>query len=361
MRNTKKNRSIPRRYYRPDLLLCPTCHTRLQRFRTLWHKYLVTLTERAHVFSQGYRCPNRRCPQRTVVHRSTEAEQLSPSGISFGFDVIVQIGWWRFWEHQTLDEIHRKLRDRHLSISRRHIANLILDFLALVYAAQPARLEEFRADWERHGLYISVDGMQPETGNDALYVVRELTHDVTLWADILSTRSADALRTQVVEPILALGFRLRGVVSDAEEGVRDAFATVRPRVAHQACQAHCLNKAGEPIFERDRAFKTDLKRDFRPHLRAVRRQILALPPHDPFQPILLDYAEALRVTLRTDGRPPFDLGGLCVFADLRAVEASLRRCQKKGGIRCSRRYGRSRCYADPIGKNMPACSGSGSG
>jgi len=33
-----------------------------------------------------------------------------------------------------------------------------------------------------------------------------------------------------------------------------------------------------------------------------------LPSHNLFRPILLGYADALRVTLRTDGRPPFDLG-----------------------------------------------------
>lgn len=361
MRRAKKNKNVPKRYYRPERILCPRCHTRLQRVRTLWHKYLVTLTGRTHVFSQSYQCPNRRCPQRTVLHRSSEAEQLSLPGLSFGFDVLVQIGWWRFWEHQTLDEIHRKLRERHLPISRRHIPNLILDFLALVYATQPARLETFRADWERHGLYISVDGLQPETGNDVLYVVRDLTHDVTLWSTIVSSQSADVLRAQVVEPVLALGFRLCGIVSDAEGGLRDAFHAACPGVPHQACQGHCLREAATPIFEWDRALKTDLKRDFRPHLRAVRRKILALPSHNLFRPILLGYADALRVTLRTDGRPPFDLGGLSVFDDLKTVQASLRRCWKKGGIPCWRDCSRSRRCASRMPVTVPACDGNANG
>jgi hypothetical protein len=40
-----------------------------------------------------------------IIYRSVEAEQLSLKGSSFGFDLIVQIGRWRFWEHRTLDEI----------------------------------------------------------------------------------------------------------------------------------------------------------------------------------------------------------------------------------------------------------------
>jgi len=47
------------------------------------------------------------------------------------------------------------------------------------------------------------------------------------------------------------------------------------------------------------------------------------------RPLLLEYVEALRSSLRVRSVAPFNLGGLRVGADLRAVAASLRRCQKK--------------------------------
>ncbi len=334
MRKAKNNRRVPKHYFRPEATQCPQCGTPLSRLYTLWDKIIVTMEGRIHVFNQAYHCPSPRCSHFPIIYRSEAADRLAPKGGSFSFDLIIHIGWWRFWEHQTLDEIQAKLRDRHLPVSRRHILNLILDFLALVCATQPQRLAAFRREWERRGLYVSVDGLQPETGNDSLYVVRELTHHVTLCAVIVSNRSAENLRTQVVEPILARGFCLRGVVSDAEEGLRDAVALACPGVPHQACHTHCLCEAAKPIFERDRALKTDLKRDFRPHLRQVRRHIAALSSHDPFRPILGDYADILRLTLRQGGRPPFDLGGLHVFEDLQTLARSLRRCQKKRNILC---------------------------
>jgi hypothetical protein len=199
MRKAKNNRRVPKRYFRPEATHCPQCGTPLSRLYTLWDKIIVTLEGRIHVFSQAYHCPVPTCSQPPTVYRSEAAEQLAPKGSSFGFDLIVQIGWWRFWEHQTLDEIHAKLRVCHLPISRRHILNLILDFLALVYAAHPNRLAAFRREWGRHGLYISVDGLQPETGNDSLFVVRELTHDMTLWAGIVSSRSVENLRLKSLE------------------------------------------------------------------------------------------------------------------------------------------------------------------
>lgn len=361
MRKPKNNQRVPKRYYRPAVRLCPACGTPLVRLYTLWDKVIVTLAGRLHVFNQAYHCPSPTCAQRETIYRSEAADRLAPRGSSFGFDVIVQIGWWRFWEHQTLDEIQTKLRDRHLPISRRHILNLILDFLALVYATHATRLAPFRREWERHGLFISVDGLQPETGNDTLYVIRELAHDITLWAVLVSSGSVDNLRTQVIEPVLALGFRLRGVVSDAEEELRDALALACPGTPHQACHTHCLQEAAKPIFERDRALKTDLKRDFRPHWRQVRRQISALSPHDPFRPILSDYADILRLSLRQGGCPPFDLGGLQVFEDLQAVDRSLRRCRKKGDIHSWKRCCRSQPSATPMRETINVSCGNAVG
>jgi hypothetical protein len=102
-----------------------------------------------------------------------EAEQISPKGSSFGFDVIVQVGRWRFWDHRTLDEIAALLKALRLPVSRRQILYLIGDFLALLRAAQPAKIEALRTYFQRHGLVISLDGMEPEQGNEMLCIVRE--------------------------------------------------------------------------------------------------------------------------------------------------------------------------------------------
>src|SRR3989304_6139660 len=101
MRKAKDNENILKRYYRPTITSCSR-----------------------------------------VIYRSDEAEQLSPKGSSFGFDMITQIGWWRFWDHRTLDEIAALLNAKRLPVSRRHILYyLIGDFLALLRAAHPAETE----------------------------------------------------------------------------------------------------------------------------------------------------------------------------------------------------------------------------
>jgi hypothetical protein len=331
MRKAKDNANVPKRYYRPTIKTCPHCGAPLRRRWTQWDKYVLTLEGRIHVFSLSYSCSRSRCSQSRVIYRSVEAEQLSPKGSSFGFDVIVQVGRWRFWDHRTLDEIAILLKALRLPISRRQILYLIGDFLALLRAAQPAKIESLRTYFQRHGLVISIDGMEPEQGNEMLFVVREANLDLTLVAETLYSSRADLISRQLLEPIKALGFRIRAVVSDADKNIRRAVEASLPGCPHQACQVHCLCDAGKLIFEADRAMKTDLRRDIRAKLRPLSRALSQSSQDEPVLAVLMDYCEALRDTLRADGLSPFELAGLNLYDGLQRLETSLRRCAKKGG------------------------------
>jgi hypothetical protein len=353
MRKAKDNQHVRKLYYRPAITTCPHCGAPLRRRWTLWDKYVLTLNGRFHVFSQGYSCSCKRCRGSRAIYLSVEAEQLSPKGSSFGYDLIVQIGWWRFWEHRTLDEIASLLKAKHLSISRRHIFNLIADFLALLRAAQPAKIETHRAYLERHGLVIRLDGMEPEQGNEMLFVVREANLDLTLIAETLYSSRADLISRQLLEPVKALGFRIRAVVSDADPNIRRAVTASLPGCPHQACQVHCLCEAGKPIFEADRALKTDLRRDIRAKLRPISRKLSQSAPDDPRTGVLIDYCEALRDVLRADGLSPFELAGLKLYDELQRQETSLRRCQKKGGIRSCQPCSTSPPFVSATRRAMP--------
>ncbi|MBI4672816.1 MAG: hypothetical protein HY741_14250 [Chloroflexi bacterium] len=205
----KDNAGVPFRYFRPDFQRCPKCGAPLERRATVQDKVLITLEGRFHLISRGYQCSRRRCPNSRALFVSPEPARLSLKGLSFGFDVLVQIGWWRFWEHRTLDEIALLLKAKRLPISRRHILNLSSDFLALLRAAQPAKIEARRAYFQRHGLVLMLDGMEPEQGNQMLFIVREANLDLTLVAETLYSSRADLISRQLLEPVKALGFRIR--------------------------------------------------------------------------------------------------------------------------------------------------------
>jgi hypothetical protein len=277
---------------------------------------------------------------------------VSPKGSSFGFDVIVQVGRWRFWEHRTLDEIAALLNALRLPVSRRQIFYLIGDFLALLRATQPAKIESHRPYFQRHGLVISLDGMEPEQGNEMLFIVREANLDLTLVAEMLYSSRADLISRQLLEPVKALGFRIRAVVSDADKNIRRAVEASLPGCPQQACQVHCLCDAGQLIYEADRAMKTDLRRDIRAKLRPLSRQLSQTSQDDPVQAVLVDYCEALRDDLRAEGLAPFELAGLHLYEGLHRLATSLRRGEKKGGIPSYPACWASRLSANPMRPGM---------
>jgi hypothetical protein len=335
MQAPNKPAEVPRRVYRPKQRLCPICHSVLKRSYTLWRKRLIFLTDLADVTSWVYQCPDPACAGADETYFSEEAETLHLRHRFFGREVIVHIGYRRFWYHQTMYEIHDWLtQDLGLIVSDRHVLNLIGDFLALLRAAQPAKvctqLKKLKY------LLVGLDGMQPEKGNACLYIVRELQSDLTLLAENLDESSDGTIRTRLLQPLKDLakemGLSWHGVVSDAQESIRTAVAKELPNVPHQACQSHCLRKAGDLAFNADRNMKKRLKATYRQRLRRVEQRIACLPETDPYRPVLADYADAIRSTLLQDGVAPFELGGLQVFDDLTTLAASLARCQKKGGI-----------------------------
>lgn len=332
MRTVKDNSNLPKRYYRPEQERCPHCQWKLKRCYTLWSKYVTTLEGRLHVFSQGYRCSNPECPEPQITYRSAEAETLSVLECTYGMDVIVEVGYQRFWLRRTIQEIHRSLEAR-VPISERQVLNLLANFLALLRAAQPTKVAKLHAQWQAlGGLVLSMDGMQPEKGNPALYVVREVQLDVTLMAEILETGDHQTLATELLEPIQDWGLPVKGIISDAQESIRMAVTQVWPGKPHQNCQFHCLKEAGRPTFEADRAMKTQLKKQLRGRLNRARQAIKDLPEADPYRPVLLKYVRYLRFTLLIGSLAPFEMGGLRMVQQLTLLAASLGRAREKGGI-----------------------------
>jgi hypothetical protein len=261
-----------------------------------------------------------------------DAEKLHLRQRRFSRELIVRIGFRHFWQHQTMYEIHDWLtQDVHLRICEREVANLLVDFLALLRAAQPSHIRHKLSTLK--WIIVSVDGMQPEKGNDCLYIVRELQCGVTLLAVNLEESSQDALRKSIFEPLQTLvnelGLSWRGIISDAQESIRLAVSQSLKDVPHQACQSHCLRDAGKLTFAADRAMKTDLKASFRHGLPRLRKRIEALPGEDPFRAVLLEYLRVIRSLLLEGGVAPFELGGLKVFDALNDLEGSVMRCQKK--------------------------------
>ena len=332
MLDLNKASQLTKRSYRPEQRFCPVCRTFLKRSHILWRKQLIGLSGVQVVVSWAYHCPNSACSGRQQVYSSTEAETLHLKHRRYSRELIVNLGYRRFWQHQTIYELHAWLADDlGLPISMRQVPNLLADFLALLRAAQPAKIRQKLQALKK--LVIGVDGMQPEKGNSCLYVVRELQTGLTLLAENLDDSSQTSLSEHLFEPLNQLATQLslgwRGVVTDAQESLRLAVAHSLPGVSHQTCQFHCLRDAGDWSFQTDRKLKKQLKATLRQRLTTLYRRLTHLPEANPYRAVLVDYAEAIRAALLINGIAPFDFGGISLFVALDDLAKSLANCQKK--------------------------------
>ncbi len=248
---------------------------------------------------------------------------------SYGMDVVAQVGYLRLYEHNTRKEIHEALRERNVPISEREVQNLYEAYSFLLSCSAAERVTERRSQMLANGgIIVSLDGVQPEKGNETLWVVREVLTGTTLAAKNLVTSDAASLK-ELLQPIAALGLPILGVVSDAQKAIRLAVEALFPGVPHQLCHFHFLRDIALPAINLDRSLKTDLKIEVR-GIKSVEERIS--DRSDPDSQVVKDYTTALRAVLLEDGRPPFDLPGVKVYESLDEISQSLQRCLEKRGL-----------------------------
>jgi hypothetical protein len=333
MKTARQFGVLPHVRYRPELTHCPHCGAALRWSHPVWAKPIQFLSGPEQVTNLGFRCSNPRCAFGHTVYRSARAEARQVRGHGYGLDVIVRIGYLRLREHRTRAEIWRQLHEGHgLAITERHVQHLLEVYLALLRASGedlPARLGPVAH--EHGGLLLALDGLQPEQGNEQLWVVREVHSGAIVAATNLHQASAPIL-VSLLRPVQQTGLRVLGVVSDAQQSVRLAVAEVFPGVAHHLCQYHALRAATEPLWEADRHLLVQVKQELRAlravqertRQRAAERQAAGAAP-DPIEGVVLDTVLALRQVVRERGTQPLDFGALRVLDQLAALGQTLDR------------------------------------
>ncbi|MDQ3700035.1 MAG: transposase [Chloroflexota bacterium] len=322
---------LPHVRYRPEVTVCPHCGRPLAYSHPVWAKPIQFLAGVEHVTNLGFRCGAPACAFGRTVYRSARAEARQVRGSGYGLDVVVRIGHLRFTEHRTREEIWRAVRDgTSVRLSERHVQNLLDVYLALLRASEQDVATRLADTIAHHGgVVVSLDGLQPEQGNEQLWVVREVLSGTVLGAANLQQATAAHL-AGLLRPLRRAGLPVLGVVSDAQESIRLAVAEVFPGVPHQLCQYHALREAAEPLWEADRALLVDAKQELR-GLRDVEERVRGHDPRTAADEVVLDTVLALRQTVRERGGLPFDFAGLRVQAALGALDATLGRCLEKRG------------------------------
>lgn len=346
MRTAKHYPRLTSRIFRPEYTHCLTCHSRLRRAHIVSRRTVVTLSEVIHLTHWGYRCPNAACQSAACLYRSTEADQLALPGFTFGLDIVLFVGSLRYHRHQSVDEVHqalsRRLSSLAVTISRREILFLFEAYTALLRAATEVSQD---ADWKNQvqlntGLILSVDGIQPDKGNETIYLVRDLlTGRVLLAENLTSTRKEVLIR--LLEKVKALDLPILGVISDAQDTLRQAVAELWPQAPHQVCHFHALREASRPLFALDHSTRTQIRKGLQKKIRAFQTNTQRrLPQGDEQQTrqlrVLDAYATAIQTAINSDGLAPFYYAGLSMDEALSDLQESLARLEKKGSKRTRR-------------------------
>ncbi len=317
------------------------CERRLRRSVIISRRTIVTLSEVILLTHWGYRCPDGGCVGHSRLYRSAVADALALPGFTFGLDVVLLVGSLRLGRHCTVDEIHQDLLGRlqplGVSISRREILFLFETYSALLRAATEVTSDQ---DWKAQaqangGLLLSIDGIQPDKGNETIYLVRDLLTGRLLAAENVTSSHTEVLK-QLLTPIKALDIPVLGVISDAQDSQRQAIAALWPEAPHQICQFHALREASRPIYELDRTIRTQVRKQLQKKLSAFRidaqQRLLQAPAAERQQlRVLEDYA-AVQTAVNVEGLAPFEYAGVRMDEALSSIEQSLEQVEKKGQL-----------------------------
>ncbi len=343
MRTKRVFAQVIKRIFHPELEYCLECSCRLERCCTISHRTVITLSEVVELTHCGYRCPQASCPGRERLYRSAHADTLALPGFTFGLDVVLLAGQLRLGQHQTVDEIHQRLLQRlaplQQSISRREILFLFETYTALLRSGTEVAYDQEWRDAARlnSGLLLSIDGIQPDKGNETIYLVRDLLTGRLLTAENVTSSTKEAIK-RVLAPVVALGLPILGVISDAQESQLQAVAELWPGTPHQICQFHAMREAGRLIYVLDHRIKTDLRIRMQQKTHEYRQDLSRRMPQvqaeEATQLAILDeYAATVLGTLNLDSTAPFEYGGLAMEEGLQQLHSSLERLEKRGPMR----------------------------
>ena len=346
MRRPKVYTQPAKRIYRAELTTCLSCGARLRRYATLSERTIITLDGPICLTHCGYRCPNAECPTQLRSYRSAAADALALPGFTFGLDIVVLIGQLRLAQQHSLDQAHQAILTRlasfELTISRREVLYLFDAYCTLMRAAQEIATDSaWLAQVQSNGgIILSIDGIQPDKGNETVYLARDLLTGRVLAAE--NVRASDtATIIALLQPLYDLGLPILGAISDAQESLLLAVAQLWPGVPHQVCQFHYLREASRPMYELDRGLRTRIRKAIQQPVRDVRAQIAsqlsklhsdesANAQKGAQLEVLSDYALAVQTSLNLEGQQPFCYASLAVDDALSEIATSLEALEKGG-------------------------------
>jgi hypothetical protein len=222
---------------------CPECDSRLHVQKTAEPKTVVTMDIGAFIAKQTVLF----CPHGHGTFKSGLLRSLVPKNGTFGFDIIVEVGFALFVHSRSNQEIMAALATQNVFLSEREVSYLGRKFI--IYLALPHRqiqpvLREYLA--ERGGYILHLDGTC-EGDSPNLFCGLDGLSELVLDTVKISSEKKDQLipffrgiKERFGEP--------RALVHDMGKGILNAVAEVFPDTPDYICHFHFLRDIGKDLL-----------------------------------------------------------------------------------------------------------------
>ena len=189
-------------------------------------------------------------PADGTIYPSQELKALAPLRCTFGYDVIVYVGYALFVHCRSEQQIIKEMAARNISISDREISFLGQKFVTYLAVAHRESRQQIRKAMERRGGYIlHLDGTC-EADSPHLFSGLDGIAELVLENVKLPSERADLLipflrqiKGQYGEPI--------ALVHDMGKGILSAIETVFPGKPDFICHFHFLRDIGKDLLEEE--------------------------------------------------------------------------------------------------------------
>ena len=218
------------------------------------------------------------CPEDKALYSCHELKALTPYRCTFGYDVIVYVGYALFVHCRSEKEIMKELAEKNISISDREISFLgkkFVMYLALAHRESRQRIR--RAMAVRGGYILHLDGTC-EGDSPHLFSGLDGIAELVLDNVKLPSEKADLLipflrqiRQQYGDPI--------ALVHDMGKGILLATGEVFPGKPDFICHFHFLRDIGKDLLEddyrriRNRLKKLKIRTSLRQRAKALEKAI----------------------------------------------------------------------------------------
>src|SRR6476659_8474061 len=255
---------------------CPACG---RRMHICDHRYrrFHTLDGPVQLVCKLNHCPDPACPGHART-KSPELEiTLALPQMAVAWDVLCWIGHRRFARHMAVSLIQSELWDDYqIKLSDDALEEYIRRYQAML-AARQQDAESLRRHYETTSeIILCIDGLQPEKGHEALYVVRELTRKRVWFAEPLLSATEDEVGRLIKKAkgwAASLGTPVGLWMSDKQEAFVKGIAAEFADVPHRYCDNHFLRDLAQPVLEADSHAKVQMRKKVR-GLRTIEQAVL---------------------------------------------------------------------------------------